>query len=143
MDKRHTQRIARMQLLFSHTFLTDHPSLTDLVDTTVDDRAWLKKILPLLPEIDQEIAQFAPERPLADINKVDLSIMRLIVFEWKTQATPPKVLIDEAVILAKEFGSDNSPKFVNGVLAKVLLLDEPAADGVLRVDNPKGADYVN
>jgi N utilization substance protein B len=52
---------------------------------------------------------------------VDLAILRLIVWEAHHKNTPKKVLIDEAVELAKEFGSDSSPRFVNGVLGQLLM----------------------
>lgn len=113
VDPRHLRRIQVMQALFAYSFyetdqqqqafLLAYPDLHDLITE--------------LPTIDQEIQQLAAERPLSDINKVDLAILRGIVFEWKTKRTPKKVLIDEAVELAKEFGTESSPKFVNGVLA--------------------------
>lgn len=82
-----------------------------------------RAILAQSSEIDALLAAHAPERPLAEINQVDLAIMRLVVAESQTGVTPKKVLIDEAVELAKEFGTDSSPKFVNGVLGKVLGLE--------------------
>jgi N utilization substance protein B len=50
--------------------------------------------------------------------------MRLIIFESQTEKTPKKVLVDEAVELAKEYGSETSAKFVNGVLGKILFKEE-------------------
>jgi transcription termination factor NusB len=84
-------------------------------------------LLPLLQslnQIDQEIVKVAPERPLAQINKVDLAILRIIVFEAQSTKTPHKVLIDEAIELAKAFGSETSPKFINAALAKLLLFED-------------------
>lgn len=104
-----------MQLLFASTFGTDQSTADDKLIVEV------KPILEKLDEIDQLLQQFAPERPLADINKVDLAILRLIMFESIDKQTPKKVLINEAVELAKEFGSDSSPKFVNGVLGRLLM----------------------
>jgi N utilization substance protein B len=55
------------------------------------------------------------------LNKIDLAILRLAVFELIIEnSQPPKVIIDEAVELAKEFGSESSSKFVNGVLGTIL-----------------------
>lgn len=72
-------------------------------------------------EIDKIIEQSAPEWPLEKISKVDLVILRIAVFEIVySKKTPTKVAIDEAVELAKEFGNDTSPKFVNGVLGTVV-----------------------
>ncbi len=70
--------------------------------------------------IDKEILVAAPEWPLERINKIDLVILRLAVYELLIQKNePPKVIIDEAVELAKEFGSENSAPFVNGVLGTI------------------------
>lgn len=120
MDNRHAKRIDLMQLLFADTFLPDNEQHLDLESVPEEDVAWLENIKQALPGLDEIIAVFAPERPLKDINKVDLAILRLIVFEFRETDTPPKVLVDEAVELAKEYGGENSPKFINGVLAKIL-----------------------
>ncbi len=79
-------------------------------------------------EIDKIITTCAPEWPLEKISKIDLVILRIAVFEvvFGTN-TPEKVAIDEAVELAKEFGSDTSSKFVNGVLGAVVELKEKNA----------------
>jgi N utilization substance protein B len=123
-DPRHANRAAVMQALFAHTF-----ELAD--DQLVEDKvlaAEIAEILKVLPAIDTQITEFAPERPLTEINKVDLAILRLIIFEAEHLHTPVKVLINEAVELAKEFGTDSSPKFVNGVLGKLLLLKSAQPD---------------
>src|SRR5258708_3597115 len=115
-DPRHQRRIEMMQNLFAYSFYDPnhqqefqkaHPELNQL--------------LSQLTQLDGTIQQFAAERPLSQINKVDLAILRSIMFEWKTSQTPKKVLIDEAVELAKEFGTESSPRFVNGVLAQLLI----------------------
>lgn len=72
-------------------------------------------------EIDSIIQNCAPEWPLDKISKVDLVILRVAIYElMHSKAAPQKVAIDEAVELAKEFGNDTSPKFVNGVLGTVV-----------------------
>lgn len=79
--------------------------------------------------LDRQITLSAPEWPLSRINKIDLAILRLAAFELLIKKTePPKVIIDEAVELAKEFGSDNSAPFINGVLGNILkkIEDDPA-----------------
>lgn len=81
----------------------------------------LKPILRSIKKIDKTIVKSAPLWPIKQINAVDLAILRLAVFELSYKsATPKKVAIDEAVELAKEFGSESSPGFVNGVLGKVV-----------------------
>lgn len=72
-------------------------------------------------EIDELIQGSATEWPLANIPKIDLVILRIAIFELMIDKTLEKsIIIDEAVELAKEFGSDTSSKFVHGVLGKVV-----------------------
>ncbi len=108
-DPRHKKRREAVRLLFSHLFNKDQ-----YFDPAV------KAIIDNLGIIDKEIVASAPEWPLERINKIDLSILRLAVYELLIKKTePPKVIIDEAVELGKEFGSENSAPFVNGVLGDV------------------------
>ncbi len=70
--------------------------------------------------LDQSIQKFAPAWPVAQIPVVDRNILRLAIFEvLLDNRVPVKVAINEAVELAKTFGSDNSARFVNGVLGSV------------------------
>ena len=78
-----------------------------------------QKVLKKSKALDNIIAKAAPSWPLDKLNKVDLAILRLAIYELREKTTPPKVIIDEAVELAKEFGSENSASFVNGVLGKI------------------------
>ena len=69
----------------------------------------------------RQITKAAPEYPIAKINRVDLAILRLAVYELLVEKRePPKVIIDEAVELAKEYGGETSPAFVNGALGKLI-----------------------
>lgn len=111
-DPRHQHRAELMQQLFAWSFDAE---TTDLEVSGVEE------IIAELPSLDSEIQAAAPERALSEINKVDLAILRLIMFESKHHKTPVKVLINEAVELAKEYGAENSAKFVNGVLGKLLI----------------------
>jgi N utilization substance protein B len=71
-------------------------------------------------EIDANIKKFAPTWPIAQISVIDRNILRLAIFELLfDNKTPIKVAINEAVELAKYFGSDSSPRFINGVLSSV------------------------
>lgn len=74
-------------------------------------------------EIDNLIARAAPAWPLKQMSGVDKNILRIAIFEivFDNRAIPAKVAINEAVELAKEYGGQNSPKFVNGVLGTVVL----------------------
>ena len=114
-DPRHRHRITLVQHLFSSAF-QKHP------DPTV------KPIWKHLDQIDPIIRAAAPEWPLDKLNSIDLAILRLAVYELTVDRTAPyKVIIDEAVELAKEFGGDNSPGFINGALGQVVKsYDQPA-----------------
>ena len=71
--------------------------------------------------IDSAIQTAAPEWPIEKIAKIDLAILRLAVCELIIEKKePPKVIIDEAIELAKTYGNENSPKFINGVLGTIL-----------------------
>lgn len=74
-------------------------------------------VLPLTSNLDQLISKYAPEWPLDQIAAIDRNILRIALWEFAVlQETPVKVAINEAVELAKFFGSDSAPRFVNGVL---------------------------
>jgi N utilization substance protein B len=80
-------------------------------------------------DIDEHIKKFATAWPLEQIPLVDRNILRLAIFEiLLDNSVPIKVAINEAVELAKLFGSNNSPKFVNGVLGSVSRLASRAKD---------------
>ena len=107
-DPRHQRRARLIQHLFSSSF---HPTPnSEVLD-----------IWKNLPQIDPSIAKAAPEWPLDRLNPIDLAILRLAVYELTIDKKAPyKVIIDEAIELAKEYGSSNSPKFINGALGKII-----------------------
>ena len=71
-------------------------------------------------QIDDLISKFAPQWPVSQMKLVDIQILRMSIFEgFIGKMTPPKVAIDEAIELAKEFGGESSSKFVNGVLGAI------------------------
>ena len=111
-DPRHQHRIKLMQQLFTWNFLKDKKPPKDI-----------SEIIKNLREIDKLIEKSAPTRPLGEINRIDLAILRLCIFELiiKREA-PPKVIIDEAVELGKAYGSDSSGAFINGALGQVVEL---------------------
>lgn len=79
------------------------------------------EIIAAIPQIDQKIALSAPKWPIDKINKVDLAILRIAIWEIENaKDTPAKVIIDESIELAKEFGAKSSPSFINGVLGTVI-----------------------
>lgn len=101
-----------MQLLFSLSF---HDKKVNAGGKQVDD------ITKHIARIDKFIEKSAPAFPVDKVAKIDLAILRLAVYELLyVKKTPPKVVIDEAVEMAKEFGADTSSSFVNGVLGNIL-----------------------
>jgi N utilization substance protein B len=77
-------------------------------------------VFPIREELDHIIAKYAPEWPLEQIATIDRNIMRVAVWEMAIQGdTPVKVAINEAVELAKLYGSDSAARFINGVLGSL------------------------
>lgn len=112
-DPRHILRVKAMQELFAWHFSKNQSA------KKLDNR--ISPIFQHLDKIDPLIQKAAPERPLKQINPIDLAVLRQAVYELVIESkTPPKVVIDEAVELGKEFGSDASPSFINGVLGKII-----------------------
>ena len=74
-----------------------------------------------IEKIDEIVQKCAPEWPISQINRVDLAVLRQAVYEllFKTE-TPTKVIIDEAVEIAKRYGGKTSSSFVNGALASAI-----------------------
>lgn len=96
-DPRHKKRELKVAKLFASSFI---PGFTDVVD--------------------EHISKAAPEWPLKNINKIDLAILRVATDELLNSDTPVKVIIDEAVEIAKKYGAESSASFVNGVLGTIL-----------------------
>ena len=87
-------------------------------ETYVSDRVY--DILSKLNEIDSDIEEASESWTVSRMSKIDLSIMRLAYYEMRFDETVPlQVAINEAVEIAKLYGGDNSPSFINGVLGKL------------------------
>ena len=94
--------------------LEESPLAEDLAEFA---RQIIFGILPLTNTLDHLIARYAPEWPLDQIAAIDRNILRMALWEFAVSGeTPLKVAINEAVELAKLYGSDSAPRFVNGVL---------------------------
>lgn len=77
--------------------------------------------------IDKHIEKAAKQFPIDKINRADLAILRLAVYELLVEKRQPqKVIIDEAIELAKEFGGETSPSFVNGALGSIITHEKPS-----------------
>lgn len=135
-SNRHLGRIVALQTLYEQDFrieCQDHALVLDEVlernigrySETIDDKAFIEKLVHGVSsrqsEIDDIIRPVAPEWPIEQIARVDRVILRMGVYELLFDSqVPPKVVINEAVELAKAFGGENSSKFINGVLGTVL-----------------------
>jgi N utilization substance protein B len=146
-SNRHLGRIVALQSLYEYEFRVQaedkEASLDEILarnleryESAIDDTAFVhdlvKGVIDATSELDGKIQPIAPEWPIEQISRIDRAILRLGLYELLHRAdkVPPKVVINEAVELAKAFGSDNSSKFVNGVLGTAYrtLVEEPSAD---------------
>lgn len=132
-SNRHLGRILALQslyeLYFRADFPTDHADIDEVIDrnlsryeNTVEDKDFVRGLVhgvaKMTKALDEMLQPIAPDWPIDQIARIDKCILRIALYELKEKAkeVPPKVVINEAVELAKAFGSDNSSKFVNGVL---------------------------
>ena len=109
LDPRHKRREVLVEQLFKRDFHSQ----------PITKEA--KEIYGKRDILDAIIQKAAPEFPIEKINKVDLAILRLAVYELLlTKQAPPKVIVDEAIELAKEYGGETSASFINGALGNIL-----------------------
>lgn len=114
LDPRHKKRQKLIEELFKEDFHKQPVSVK------------AKEIFSKIETLDERIRKAAPEFPIEKINKVDLAILRLAVYELEIEkSAPPKVVVDEAIELAKEYGGEHSASFVNGALGK--LIEKPVS----------------
>lgn len=146
-SNRHLGRIVALQTLYEYEFRTqcndEHLDLAEVLarnieryKEAIDDKEFVNSlvggVLKHQDELDGELQPMAPGWPLDQIARIDRSILRMGLFELlhRKDTVPPKVVINEAVELAKAFGSDNSSKFINGVLGTAFrTLVEEQTDG--------------
>ena len=112
MDKRHTRRQQIVQELYAASF------------NSKPQRSELKEKVTLISEhisdFDEKIQLYAQKYEIDKIARVDLAILHLALYELLIEkTTPPKVIINEAVELAKEMGGEKSPSFINAILGKI------------------------
>ena len=103
----------------------------DVPSAKSEDLAYIRekydKVIEQVEDIDSMIEEVSEGWKIKRMGRVDLSIMRLAVYEMKyDEDIPVRVAINEAVEIAKKYGQDNSPSFVNGILAKVADVIEKA-----------------
>lgn len=146
MANRHLSRSIVLQSLFEWDLnAIDRKAVVEVLDRNIEefapnktDRPFMEKLLDGIlgkqPELDLVIEKAAPEWPIDRISPVDRNILRLGLFELlfaDRKEVPAKVAINEAIELAKQFGGDNSSRFVNGVLGAVYKeIGEPGKEEV-------------
>ena len=135
-SNRHLGRIIALQTLYEQDFRLGSNDITfdlnEVLDrnigryrATVDDKGFVQRLVDGVDatraSVNELLRPIAPEWPIEEIARMDRTILQMGVYELLHEKdTPPKVVINEAVELAKAFGSENSSKFVNGVLGTVL-----------------------
>lgn len=132
-SNRHLGRIVALQSLYEYEFRTQSQDNSVDVDEIltrnlsryedmIDDKGFVetlvKGVIADQADLDDKIRPIAPDWPIEQIARIDRAVLRMGLYELLKlgDLVPPKVAINEAVELAKAFGSDNSSKFVNGVL---------------------------
>jgi N utilization substance protein B len=135
-SNRHLGRIVALQTLYEQDFRREAGDESfDLAqvlkrniaryESTVDDVFFIEELVRGVAkhekELDDELRPLAPEWPIEQIARMDRVVLRIGLYELTyEQDVPPKVVINEAVELAKAFGGENSSKFINGVLGTAL-----------------------
>lgn len=132
-SNRHLGRIITLQALYEYEFRRNAGDETAEIvviaernlkryDQIIDDKQFVRDlsagIAKVLPKLDELLQPIAPEWPIAQISSIDRNLLRIGLFEllFMGETVPPKVAINEAIEMAKSFGSDNSRSFINGVL---------------------------
>jgi len=137
---RHLGRIIALQTLYEQDFRVEcgdkNFNLNEVLERnirryqgTVDDQSFISELVKGVDKyqtaLDEELQPVAPEWPIDQIARMDRIVLRMGLWELKhSKGVPPKVVINEAVELAKAFGGDNSSKFINGVLGTILKQQE-------------------
>lgn len=135
-SNRHLGRIIALQTLYEQEIREDSDDKNLNVDEilqrnvdrykeTIDDvdfvRQLVNGVIKEAPKLDAELQPVAPDWPIDQIARMDRIVLRMGLYELEhSKDIPTKVVINEAVELAKSFGGDNSSKFVNGVLGTLL-----------------------
>jgi len=130
MKSRTKARAIALQVLYEYD-LTGHQVGIILVNRFQEDEQDSKSVkfteeivygvYPFILKLDEIIAHYAPEWPLDQVASIDRNIIRIALWEFAVKkCTPIKVAINEAVELGKTYGSDSTPRFVNGVLGSLV-----------------------
>jgi N utilization substance protein B len=123
MGDRRSAREAALQILFQKDFNETSPIPSDLIKKNTNDdfsRRLVEGVLQYRSDIDQTIQKNSEHWAIDRMAAVDLNILRIAIFEMTHEKeNPAKVIIDEAIEIAKKYGNENSGSFVNGILDAV------------------------
>lgn len=115
-DPRHQHRISVMQLLYSLEFQSEIPK-----ETSPEVKQAVTEIVLNKDKINSTIDSYAKSFTSTRMSKLDLAVLQLGIYELLyVRKEPYRVVVDEAIEIAKEFGSENSQKFINGILGNVV-----------------------
>ncbi len=134
MKLRTKARAVALQVLFEYDLTGHLPGDVleyRLAEEDLDDkseafsREIIQGVIPIIVSMDKIISEHAPEWPLEQVAAIDRNIIRLALWEFAvSKCTPVKVAINEAIELSKMYGSDSTPRFVNGVLGSLAARQE-------------------
>ncbi|MGW8143047.1 MAG: transcription antitermination factor NusB [Anaerolineales bacterium] len=146
MKARTRARAVALQALYEIDMVGHPPSLVisdRLSENELDEKMgkFVSQITmgvwPIVAELDAFIAEHAPEWPLDQVATIDRNIIRIALWEFAvSENIPIKVAINEAVELAKVFGSDSSPRFINGVLGSLASRQNEIRQSLQHLQNP-------
>jgi N utilization substance protein B len=130
MKSRTKARGFALQVLYEYD-LTGHP-IGEIIETRLSEenmderiqefsREIILGVIPIMDRLDTIVSEHAPEWPMDQVAVIDRNILRIALWEFAvSEITPTKVAINEAIELAKIYGSDSSSRFVNGVLGSLV-----------------------
>jgi N utilization substance protein B len=158
-SNRHLGRIIALQTLYEQEFRRDCGDVDFVLDDvlgrnisryhdTVDDRDFIRDLVhgvsDKAEELDALLQPAAPKWPIAEIARMDRVVLRMSAYELQhTTSVPPKVVINEAVELAKAFGGENSSKFINGVLGTLHKQQYPDAEDRTAKKKPEQKEVID
>ncbi len=151
MSNRHLGRTIALQSLFEWDFYNGKQEIAPMLEHNIQEFAekfsdedvefttnLIAGVMNGIDDVNALIRKYAPDWPLEQITNVDRNVLRIGIYELKSDKDiPPKVAINEAIELAKTFGGESSGKFVNGVLGSIYRGMEEAGEIPEETEPPK------